>query len=61
VVIFGPTPAHRIYPGRACKILKSSSVVEERRLNKNDFSINEIEPAAVLTAAEELLGGGRNP
>jgi len=61
VVIFGPTPAHRIYPGPACKILKSSTPVFERKLNKNDFSIREIEAPAVIALAEELLASGGAP
>jgi heptosyltransferase I len=55
VVLFGPTPAHRIYPGPRCKILKSSTVVREAHLNKNDFSIRELSEASVLALARELL------
>lgn len=55
IVIFGPTPAHRIYPNRACRIFKSSSPVNERRLDRNDFSIREIAADEVLLAARELL------
>jgi heptosyltransferase-1 len=56
IVLFGPTPAHRIYPGATCRILKSSSVVTERRLDKNDFSIHEISEVQVIELARELLG-----
>lgn len=55
VVIFGPTPAHRIYPGETCRILKSSSIVDERKLDRNDFSINEISESSIIALAEELL------
>ncbi len=56
IVLFGPTPAHRIYPGATCRILKSSSVVNERRLDKNDFSLHEISEVNVIDLARELLG-----
>lgn len=57
VVIFGPTPAQRIYPGPRCRILKSDSPVDERKLDKTDFSIREIPETLVLRQAEELLAG----
>lgn len=56
IVIFGPTPAHRIYPGATCRILKSPSVVDDRKLDKNDFSIREIPETRVIELARELLG-----
>ncbi len=55
IVIFGPTPAHRIYPSDTCRILKSSSIVDDRKLNKNDFSISEIHESKVIELARELL------
>jgi heptosyltransferase-1 len=55
VVIFGPTPAHRIYSGDTCRILKSSSAVDDNKLDKNDFSIQEISAERVLELAKELL------
>jgi heptosyltransferase-1 len=55
IVLFGPTPAHRIYSGAACRILKSSSVVDDKKLNQNDFSIREIPEARVIELAMELL------
>ena len=56
IVIFGPTPAHRIYPSATCRILKSSSIVDDRKLNRNDFSIQEISETQVIELARELLG-----
>lgn len=55
VVLFGPTPAHRIYPGPKCRILKSDSVVREARLDKNDFSIRKLSEAEIVAHARELL------
>ena len=55
VVLFGPTPAHRIYPGPKCRILKSSSQVREAKLDKNDFSINELAEERIVALARELL------
>lgn len=55
IVIFGPTPAHRIYANSACRIFKSSSIVRESSLNRNDFSIREIMPHDVVGAAMDLL------
>jgi heptosyltransferase I len=55
VVLFGPTPAHRIYPGPRCRILKSSSVVREAKLDKNDYSIREISEESIIALAQELL------
>ena len=59
IVLFGPTPAHRIYAGPDCRVLKSSSAVRERHLNKNDYSIRELSETAVLALAQELLAQGR--
>ena len=59
IVLFGPTPAHRIYPGPTCRILKSSSIVSEARLNKNDFSIGELSEQAIIALAQELLYAGK--
>lgn len=55
VVIFGPTPPTRIYANKTTRILKSRSHVDDRKLNKNDFSIQEIKPDLVLQISEELL------
>lgn len=55
VVLFGPTPSHRIYPGPKCRILKSSSVVREAKLDKNDFSIRELREEEIASLAQELL------
>jgi heptosyltransferase I len=55
VVLFGPTPAHRIYAGPTCKVLKSSSQVREAHLDRNDSSIKELSEQSVINLARELL------
>lgn len=55
IVIFGPTPAHRIYPNENCRILKSPSIVDDRKLDRNDFSIRQIPESSVIELARELL------
>ena len=55
IVIFGPTPAHRIYPSETCRILKSSSTVDDRKLDRTDFSIRDIPESRVIELARELL------
>ncbi|HEY4743547.1 MAG TPA: lipopolysaccharide heptosyltransferase I [Desulfuromonadaceae bacterium] len=61
IVIFGPTPAHRIYAGATCRIIKSSSPVDDRKLDQNDFSIREIPEAQVIDLARELLADVTTP
>jgi heptosyltransferase-1 len=55
IVILGPTPADCIYATSRNKILKSRSQANEKRMNKNDFSIREIEESEILKHAEKLL------
>ncbi|QWF71253.1 lipopolysaccharide heptosyltransferase I [Methylomonas paludis] len=60
ITLFGPTPISRVYQTPINKILKSSSPVNPYKLNKNDFSIREIEVDTVLGLAEEILAQGSN-
>lgn len=55
ITLFGPTPASRILqtPWQVC--FESSSKVNPKKLNKQDFSIKEIDPIKVATKAKELL------
>ncbi|MEA3228185.1 MAG: lipopolysaccharide heptosyltransferase I [Campylobacterota bacterium] len=55
ITIFGPTPINRVYITAINKVIKSSSEVNHYRLNKNDFSINEIEVEDIVKIAKELL------
>jgi len=43
ITIFGPTPINRVYITPINKVIKSSSKVNHYKLNKQDFSIKEIE------------------
>jgi len=55
ITLFGPTPVSRVYQTAINKVLKSPSEVNPRRLNKNDFSIQEISVASVTALAETLI------
>lgn len=54
ITIFGPTPINRVYITPINKVVKSSSIVEHHKLNKNDFSINEITAKTIIKIAKEL-------
>ncbi len=55
IILFGPTPPSRIYQTDISVTLKSSSEINHYKLDKNDFSIKEITPDAILTQAKKLL------
>jgi len=56
ITLFGNTPEYRnTYITNINKVLKSNSVVNPLKLNKNDYSIKEIDPKQVITLAKELL------
>lgn len=54
ITIFGPTPTNRVYVTPINKVVKSSSIVDHYKLNKNDFSINEIHSSEIIKIAKEL-------
>jgi len=56
ITLFGPTPVSRIYQTAINKALKSPSPVNPFKLDKNDFSIAEIDPRAVIALSNELFG-----
>ncbi|MBD9360455.1 lipopolysaccharide heptosyltransferase I [Methylomonas fluvii] len=56
ITLFGPTPVSRIYQTDINKALKSPSQVNPFKLDKNDFSIAEIDPRAVIALSNELFG-----
>ena len=57
ITLFGPTPTNRVYETLINRVIASSSVVNHYKLNKNDFSIAEIEVKDVVAMAESLLYG----
>ena len=58
ITLFGPTPVSRVYQTDINKVLKSPSVVNPFKLNKNDFSIAEIPPKDIVALANLLLAHG---
>lgn len=55
ITLFGPTPVSRVYQTPINKVLKSPSQVNPYKLDKNDFSIREIDVAEVIELAKQLL------
>ena len=55
ITIFGPTPTNRVYETPINKVITSDSDVNHFKLNKNDFSIQEIASEDIVIMAKELL------
>jgi heptosyltransferase I len=55
IILFGPTPVERLFQTNINKALKSSSKIDHFKLNKNDFSINEISVDEIVKVASLLL------
>jgi heptosyltransferase-1 len=55
VTIFGPTPVNRVYETAINKVIKSKSKVNHFKLNKEDYSIYDIEADEIIDIAKELL------
>jgi len=56
ITLFGPTPASKmIFETTQNKAIESPSKVNPLKLNKEDFSIKEIEPSEIATLAQNLL------
>jgi len=55
ITIFGPTPVNRVYETAINKVIKSLSEVNHYKLNKEDFSICEIDAEEIVDMAKELL------
>jgi len=54
ITIFGPTPTNRVYVTPINRVVKSSSKINHYKLNKNDFSISEIEVDKIIQIAKEI-------
>jgi heptosyltransferase I len=58
ITLFGPTPGYRnTYTTKINKVIESESVVNPKKINKNDYSINNIKVEYVIKVATELLNG----
>ena len=55
ITIFGPTPVSRVYQTPVNKVVKSASTVNPYKLDKQDFSIIEINENEIINAARNLL------
>lgn len=55
ITIFGPTPISRVYQTEINKVVKSHSQVDPYRLNKEDYSIREIDENEIIGPAKSLL------
>lgn len=55
ITLFGPTTERMIYPTPINIGIKSPSEVDIFHINRNDFSINQIDPHLIAAKAKELL------
>lgn len=55
ITLFGPTPVSRVYQTAINKVLKSSTIINHFKLDKNDFSIKEIKEDEIILLAKSLL------
>ncbi|MFH0710909.1 MAG: lipopolysaccharide heptosyltransferase I [Pseudomonadota bacterium] len=55
ITLFGPTNERMIYPTSINIGIKSPSKVDVFHINRNDFSISQIDPHLIATKAKELL------
>ncbi len=55
ITIFGPTPISKTYTTNINRTVKSHSFVNPLKLNRNDFSIRDIQEKEILKIAYELL------
>jgi len=58
ITLFGPTTNRMIYETPINRYIKSPSVVDINKIDKNDFSISEIEVDEVYKMAKRLLEDG---
>jgi heptosyltransferase-1 len=55
ITIFGPTPVSRVYQTDINKVVKSASIVNPYKLNKQDYSIKDIDEREIIQQARFLL------
>jgi heptosyltransferase-1 len=57
ITLFGPTPGYRnSYITKINRLIESKSKVNPLKIDKNDFSINDISVHDIFKISEELLG-----
>jgi heptosyltransferase-1 len=55
ITLFGPTPVGRVYQTNINKVVKSASIVNPYKLDKQDYSIKEINENEIIELAKTLL------
>ncbi len=60
ITIFGPTPTSRVYQTDINKVIKSHSTVNPYKLNKEDYSIRDIDEHDIIIQAKHLLSTYQN-
>ena len=55
ITLFGPTNERMIYPTKTNVAIHSPSHVDITKIDRNDFSIREIDPVMIVNKAKELL------
>lgn len=55
ITLFGPTPVSRVYQTEINIVFKSSSKVNPFKLDKQDFSIRELDSAEIADKSKQLL------
>jgi len=55
ITVFGPTPVSRVYQTDINTVVKSASLVNPRKLNKQDYSIKNINEQIIIEQARFLL------
>ena len=55
ITIFGCTPTNRVYETPINRVINSSSIVNHYKLDKNDFSIYDIDVDEIVEVAKDLL------
>ena len=55
ITIFGPTPIRMAYQTAVNKVVKSPSLVNPYKLNKQDYSIKDIDENEIIKLANSLL------
>ena len=55
ITLFGPTPVSRVYQTDINKVVKSASLVNPYKLNKQDYSIKDIDEREIIRLAKLLL------